>query len=88
MPRAVVKDVDVATIRMVKNGIFGKRCLFPAKGGKDFALGSLYSTEKTNLTTQERINFALEAAAKFSAGVRPPFISLKIGEKKTRTIKK
>jgi hypothetical protein len=39
--------------------------------GFDLALGSLYSTEGQR--PEDRVRIALEAAAKFSAGVRPPF---------------
>jgi len=41
--------------------------------GVDFALGSLYSTESTELGTIERIHKALQAASKFSTGVDAPF---------------
>lgn len=39
--------------------------------GKQFALGSLYSTE--DLKPKRRLKLSLEAAAHFSAGVRGPF---------------
>ena len=39
--------------------------------GQDLALGSLFSTE--GMGPEERIETALQAAARFSAGVRPPF---------------
>jgi ATP-dependent protease HslVU (ClpYQ) peptidase subunit len=41
--------------------------------GQDYALGSLHSTNGTNLTTIERIHKALQAASKFSEGVSAPF---------------
>jgi len=41
--------------------------------GHDLCLGSLYSTEKFNLSPKKRIKMALEAAEEFSAGVRRPF---------------
>lgn len=51
---------------------------FDAAGcGTDLALGSLYSTQGSNLSPEQRITVALEAASKFSAGVAPPFIILK-----------
>ncbi|WP_299831610.1 hypothetical protein [uncultured Metabacillus sp.] len=44
--------------------------------GEDFALGSLHSTEGTNLTPEERILKALQAASQFSTGVAPPYYIL------------
>lgn len=41
--------------------------------GMDLSLGSLFSTAKSKMKPRERIQLALEAAAEFSAGVRPPF---------------
>jgi hypothetical protein len=41
--------------------------------GEDIALGSLYSTRKEAIPKQ-RLTKALEAAARYNAGVRPPFI--------------
>ena len=41
--------------------------------GVYFALGSLHSTEGANLTPQERITKALEAAETFNTGVQRPF---------------
>ncbi|MCM3387205.1 hypothetical protein M3649_03550 [Ureibacillus chungkukjangi] len=41
--------------------------------GEEFALGSLYSTEDSELNPQERITKALEAAEQFSVGVQRPF---------------
>lgn len=47
--------------------------LYDAEGcGKDMALGSLYSTQEEK--PQKRIKIALEAAERYSAGVRSPFI--------------
>jgi ATP-dependent protease HslVU (ClpYQ) peptidase subunit len=45
--------------------------------GESYALGSLFSTKKTNMSSAERIYDALETAEYFSAGVRKPFIILK-----------
>lgn len=42
-----------------------------AGSGSSFALGSLFMTEANE--PEERITFALEAAAHFNAGVAPPF---------------
>lgn len=51
---------------------------FDAVGcGADLALGSLYTTQGSELTPEERIVFALEAASQFSAGVAPPFLLIK-----------
>jgi len=47
--------------------------------GENYALGALAGGE-TTLTTKERIERALEIAAKFSAGVSAPFFVLTIGE--------
>ena len=44
--------------------------------GEDYALGSLHSTEGTELTPQERIFKALQAAQEFSVGVQAPFYIL------------
>lgn len=41
--------------------------------GEDLALGSLYTTGTMDLKPEERIKLALEAAEKYSAGVRRPF---------------
>lgn len=54
--------------------------------GEDFALGSLYATENTNLTPEERITMALEAAAKFSVGVEGPFDILSTGKKEAEVV--
>ncbi len=42
--------------------------------GCSYALGSMYSTEKSSKDPKSRIVIALEAAQEFSAGVREPFI--------------
>ena len=42
--------------------------------GSDFALGSLFSTEKTNLSPKDMVLKALESAAFFSGAVGKPFI--------------
>lgn len=41
--------------------------------GGNYALGSLFSTQRTKLSPEKRITLALETAAYFSAGVSPPF---------------
>lgn len=41
--------------------------------GDDIALGSLYTTAKIDMNPEERIHMALEAAERYSAGVRSPF---------------
>jgi hypothetical protein len=46
--------------------------------GDDIALGSLYSTALINIAPEQRIQVALEAAERFSAGVRGPFTILKL----------
>ncbi len=50
---------------------------FAAVGcGDEIALGALHATAHTTMTPQQRVRAALEAAAEFSAGVRPPFTIL------------
>jgi len=44
--------------------------------GSDLVLGSLYTTNRLELSPEERIKIALEAAAEFSAGVCGPFTIL------------
>ena len=44
--------------------------------GQNFALGSLYTTEGSDLTAPERIHLALEAASKFCVSVAPPYYIL------------
>jgi len=44
--------------------------------GRDLILGSLYSTEYVKMESKRRIITALEAAEKFSCGVRRPFVIL------------
>ena len=41
--------------------------------GEAFAFGSLYTTEKMDLTPIERIHMALQSASKFAVGVSAPF---------------
>lgn len=43
--------------------------------GKEYALGSLYTSK--GLSPEDRVETALEAAAKFSPWVRPPFTIIK-----------
>lgn len=51
-----------------------KASCFHAIGcGGDLSLGSLFTTEGTKLKPEERITKALQAAERFSAGVRGPF---------------
>ena len=42
--------------------------------GADLALGSLYTTQGSKLSPEERITLALKAASAFNAGVAPPFL--------------
>lgn len=46
--------------------------------GKDLILGSLYTTDQYDLSPEERITTALDAAASFSAGVRGPYTILSV----------
>lgn len=54
--------------------------------GEDFAVGSLYTTEKTELSCSERIIKALESAEHHSPGVQRPFIILNTKDDKVITI--
>jgi len=52
---------------------------FDAVGcGSDLALGAMHATE--GLKPMDRINLALEAASRFSAGVSPPFLVFKLSK--------
>jgi len=53
--------------------IESKRNYNSCGSGEEFALGSLYSTENSDLLPHERIVKALEAAEEFSVGVQRPF---------------
>lgn len=46
--------------------------------GKHLILGSLYTSENLNISPEDRIQKALEAAQEYSAGVRAPFKILHI----------
>ena len=47
---------------------------FAAVGsGEEFALGALYATARSRMAPRKRIKLALEAAERFSTGVRGPF---------------
>ena len=61
------------------------RLPFSAVGcGEDIALGSMFSTAgHPAMTPEERIILALESAERFSAGVRRPFVVLKMDSKET-----
>ena len=55
---------------------------FDAVGcGQDFAMGALHVLEKKKMKPREKIRKALEAAERFSAGVKRPFRILKLGKK-------
>jgi hypothetical protein len=41
--------------------------------GDELALGALYATAKTRMAPDKRVHLALQAAERFSAGVRGPF---------------
>jgi ATP-dependent protease HslVU (ClpYQ) peptidase subunit len=44
--------------------------------GAELALGALFATEGTDMKPRRRVTLALQAAERFSAGVRGPFICL------------
>jgi len=46
--------------------------------GQEYALGSLFTTNKANLSPEKRIYNALESASEFSTAVAPPFNVLKL----------
>ena len=46
--------------------------------GVNIAMGALHATYDLKMTPQQRITKALEAATEFSAGVRPPFVIMKL----------
>lgn len=47
--------------------------------GAPYALGSMFATDGTYLSPMSRVVDALEAARCFSAGVRPPWVTMEIG---------
>jgi ATP-dependent protease HslVU (ClpYQ) peptidase subunit len=49
--------------------------------GSDIALGALYASARTRTPAGKRVALALEAAERFSAGVRGPFICLAAGKR-------
>jgi len=52
---------------------------FAAVGcGDHIALGALYATANTGLKPRNRVTLALQAAERFSAGVRGPFVCMSI----------
>jgi hypothetical protein len=50
--------------------------------GADLALGSLYTSAKTEMIPTDRLMIALEAAQEYSAGVRAPFNIIEVKPKK------
>jgi ATP-dependent protease HslVU (ClpYQ) peptidase subunit len=57
---------------------------FAAVGcGEELVLGALHATAGTTLTARQRVEAALQAAAEFSAGVRPPFTILTLPDTTT-----
>lgn len=52
--------------------------------GADYAHGSLFTTANLDLSPEAKITRALETAAHFSNGVRPPFIILQLPQGKKR----
>lgn len=53
--------------------------------GAQIALGAMYATRGSQLTPEERITLALQAATEYSAGVRPPFHILRLEPEKEDT---
>jgi ATP-dependent protease HslVU (ClpYQ) peptidase subunit len=49
--------------------------------GSDISLGALYATARTRMPARKRVEVALAAAERFSAGVRGPFICLSAGQR-------
>lgn len=46
--------------------------------GAPIALGAMFATRNSNLSPENRIELALSAAAEYNAGVRAPFLVLKL----------
>jgi len=46
--------------------------------GEELALGAMYAMKDIKMNPEERIKKALAAAVEFSAGVRPPFLVMKL----------
>ncbi len=46
--------------------------------GADIALGALFATAGTRMSPRRRVDVALQAAERFSAGVRAPFVCLSV----------
>jgi hypothetical protein len=44
--------------------------------GDEIALGALFATAQSRMAPQRRVETALRAAERFSAGVRGPFVCL------------
>jgi len=60
---------------------------FAAVGcGADIALGAMYATKNLNMDPEERIKLALEASVEFNAGVRGPFVVLKLASAEEETV--
>ncbi|WP_226035776.1 hypothetical protein [Aquibacillus saliphilus] len=53
--------------------------------GEEFALGSLKTTENSNMSPEERIHLALQAATKFSTSVVPPYQIINTYDDKVET---
>lgn len=47
------------------------------------ALGALYATRDSDMSPEERITLALNAATEYNVGVKAPFIVLRLGEEET-----
>jgi hypothetical protein len=47
--------------------------------GREIALGALFATARTRMAPDRRVMVALQAAERFSAGVRGPFLCLSMG---------
>ena len=47
--------------------------------GRDLVLGSLFTSADTGSTSMDRITWSLQAAERFSAGVRGPFVIESVG---------
>jgi ATP-dependent protease HslVU (ClpYQ) peptidase subunit len=51
--------------------------------GHEIALGALYASERTRMAPQRRLRLALEAAERFSSGVRGPFTYASVATQKS-----
>jgi ATP-dependent protease HslVU (ClpYQ) peptidase subunit len=74
-------DGEIYVIGMDKSIYAISDDYYAVGSGQDYALGSLYSTEKLDLSPKERLTQALEAASFYTYTVAPPFDFLTVSLK-------